>query len=107
MVCSSGMRLTTPEFAPASKLFALISGLGGTMTAISNQEAMRLAALGDLRKCIELSAEIGNLQIVDGADPELELGALYELSLEQETPPVILFRNIKGYTPDYRIVVNA
>jgi UbiD family decarboxylase len=77
------------------------------MTVASNQEAMRLAALGDLRKCIELSAEIGNLQIVEGADPELELGALYELSLEEEQPPVILFRNIKGYPPDYRIVVNT
>src|SRR5581483_8716291 len=61
----------------------------------------------DLRKCIELSAEIGNLEIVEGADPELELGALYELSLEEESPPVVLFRKIKGYPPDYRIVVNT
>ncbi|HLJ65206.1 MAG TPA: hypothetical protein VKT70_13920, partial [Stellaceae bacterium] len=77
------------------------------MSATSNRDAMRLAALGDLRKCIELAGEIGNLQIVEGADPDLELGALYELSLAEESPPLILFRAIKGYPPDYRVAVNV
>src|SRR5690349_18254675 len=80
---------------------------GGLMAVKSNQDATRLAALGDLRQCIALAGEIGNLQIVDGADPELELGALYELSLAEESPPLILFRNIKGYPPDYRVAVNV
>ena len=45
--------------------------------------------------------------IVDGADPELEIGALYELSLEEEHPPVLVFRNIKGYPPGHRIAINV
>src|SRR5262249_27226887 len=44
---------------------------------------------------------------VDGADPYLEIGALYELSLEHEVPPVLLFENIKGCPPEYRIVSNV
>ena len=68
---------------------------------------MRLEALGDLRKCIQFAEEIGNLEYIDGADSDLEIGALYELSLEEEHPPLLLFRNIKGYPPGHRIAVNV
>ena len=44
--------------------------------SISNVEARRQAALGDLRKCIEFAEEMGELEIIDGADPHLEMGAL-------------------------------
>ena len=30
-----------------------------------------------------------------------------ELSLRHETPPVLLFQNIKGYPADRRVVVNV
>jgi UbiD family decarboxylase len=73
----------------------------------SNEDAMRLEALGDLRRCLELSAQIDNLEVVEGADPDLEIGALYELSLEQEEPPVIVFDKIKGYPEGYRVAVNV
>ena len=46
----------------------------------------RLAALGDIRKAIEIAAEIGELDIIEGADSDLEMGALYELSLQKPTP---------------------
>jgi 4-hydroxy-3-polyprenylbenzoate decarboxylase len=73
----------------------------------STLEARRLAALGDLRKCLELAAEIGELEVVEGADPHLEMGALHVLSLEQPTPPILLFRKIKGYPDDWRVAVNV
>lgn len=73
----------------------------------SNEEARRLAALGDLRKCLEFAAEIGDLQTIEGADPHLEIGALYELSLENENPPVLVFDDIKGYPKGYRVAVNV
>ena len=74
---------------------------------LDNRETMRAEALADLRKLLQFAEEIGNLEFIDGADPDLEIGALYELSLGEEKPPVLVFRNIKGFPPDYRIAVNV
>ena len=60
---------------------------------------MELEAWGDLRKFLEFAQEMDNVEYVDGADPQLEIGALYEISLEEAAPPVLMFRNIKGYPP--------
>ena len=75
--------------------------------ASSNQEAMRLEALGDLRRCLDLAQEIDDLELVEGADPELEIGTLYELALGKEDPPVIVFDKIKGYPEGFRVAVNV
>src|SRR5262249_45041670 len=56
---------------------------------------------GDLRAFLRIADEIEEVVRVDGADPYLEIGALYELSLEHEVPPVLLFENIKGCPPEY------
>ena len=64
--------------------------------SLNNEETMRLEALGDLRRCLELAESIDDLQLVEGADPDLEIGALYELSLEEEAPKVLVFDKIKG-----------
>jgi 4-hydroxy-3-polyprenylbenzoate decarboxylase len=74
---------------------------------LSNRETMVLEALGDLRKAIEFADDIGDVEYIDGADPELEIGALYELSLGHEHPPVLVFRNIKGYPAGHRIAMNV
>ena len=70
-------------------------------------QATRLAALSDLRKCLDVADEIGVLEVVEGADPHLEMGALYELSLQKPVPPVLLFRKIKGYPDNHRVVCNV
>ena len=57
---------------------------------VSNRETIMLEALGDLRKMLEFAEEMGNVEFIDGADPELEIGALYEISLEEPSPPVLL-----------------
>ncbi len=75
------------------------------MSQIVDDES-RKAALGDLREAIDVAARIGELDIIEGADPHLEMGALFELSLRKATPPVLLFRKIKGFPDDHRIVVN-
>jgi len=72
-----------------------------------NTEAMRLAAMGNLRYCLELAEEMGALERVRGADPHLEIGALYELSLGKDVPPVLLFEDIKGCKPGHRIATNV
>jgi UbiD family decarboxylase len=69
-------------------------------------EARRRAAQGDLREFLRLSDEAGELVVIEGADPHLEIGALYELSLRLAVPPVLLFDRIRGYPPGYRIATN-
>jgi 4-hydroxy-3-polyprenylbenzoate decarboxylase len=73
----------------------------------SNAEARRNAALGDLRKCLAFAEEMGELEIIEGADPHLEMGGLYALSLRKPIPPILLFRKIRGYPDDYRVAVNV
>jgi 4-hydroxy-3-polyprenylbenzoate decarboxylase len=69
--------------------------------------ARRLAALSDLRTCLDIAGEMGELEVIEGADPHLEMGALYELSLKHAVPPILLFRKLKGFPDDYRIVCNV
>jgi 4-hydroxy-3-polyprenylbenzoate decarboxylase len=78
------------------------------MTEAPDQEHELLCeALGDLRAYMRIVEARGELEVVDGADPHLEMGALYELSLRKRYPPVLLFENIKGYSPDYRVLTNV
>jgi 4-hydroxy-3-polyprenylbenzoate decarboxylase len=63
--------------------------------------------LGDLRKFIVAAQSAGELSIVDGADPHLEVGAIYELSQEKLYPPVLLFQNMQGCNPAFRILSNV
>ena len=69
-------------------------------------QATRHVAAGDLREALRIAEQIGAMEIVEGADPHLEMGALYELSLQKPVPPVLMFRKIKGYPDDHRVVCN-
>src|ERR1700731_5509324 len=77
------------------------------MVSKSVDPATRLPAQGDLRKCLEVAEELGELEVIEGAGPHLEMGALYELSLQKPIPPILLFRKIKGFPDDYRVAVNV
>lgn len=68
--------------------------------------ADRQSALGDLRTLIDLAGARGELRTIKGADPYLEMGALYELSLKKAKPPLLLFEDIKGGPADRRILMN-
>ena len=74
---------------------------------IETLPAVRTSALEDLRAFIAISRERGELEVIRGADAHLEIGALFELSLRAEYPPVLLFEEIVGYPPDYRILMNV
>src|SRR5438067_298976 len=71
------------------------------------REAFGAAAQGDLREFLRQAEDEGELVRIAGADPNLELGALAELSHEHLYPPVLLFEDIKGYSPDFRILSNV
>src|SRR5262245_18236841 len=64
-------------------------------------------ALGDLRKTLEFAEDVVNVDYVEGHGPDLEIGAIYALSLEEDAPPVLIFRNINGFPPCHRVVVNV
>src|SRR5688572_16389386 len=77
------------------------------MTAEIIDDAVRQRAWGDLRAFLDITKQRGELVVVRGADPHLEMGALYELSLQKTYPPVLLFEDIKGYSPNFRVATNV
>ena len=71
------------------------------------QKAFDETAMGDLRVFLDRAEAAGELRTIKGADPHLEIGALFELSHEHLYPPVLLFENMKGCAPEHRILSNV
>jgi 4-hydroxy-3-polyprenylbenzoate decarboxylase len=63
-------------------------------------------AYRDLREFLSALGEMGELRVVEEADPDLEIGTIAELNYERQGP-AFLFDRIKGYPAGYRIVTNA
>jgi 4-hydroxy-3-polyprenylbenzoate decarboxylase len=61
--------------------------------------------LNDLRGFIEAFDQMGELKRVEGADRDLEIGALTELMAERRGP-ALLFDKIKDFPAGYRILSN-
>jgi len=59
----------------------------------------------DLRGYLNKVESLGELKTVEGADCQLEIGALTEVAAELRGP-ALLFDNIKGYSSGHRIVSN-
>ena len=58
----------------------------------------------DLRTFLAACQEIDDWRQIDGADWDLEIGALTEATAElMPGPPMLLFDNIKDYPPGYRV----
>lgn len=74
---------------------------------IGESESLRNEARADLREFIRQVEERGELVRISGAHIDCEIGALFELSQEHLYPPTLLFENIPGFDPDYRIVSNV
>ncbi|HLB13012.1 MAG TPA: UbiD family decarboxylase, partial [Dehalococcoidia bacterium] len=59
----------------------------------------------DLRGWLSEVERMGQLKLIEGADWDLEIGALVEIiGRENKNRPAILFDNIKGYPGGYRVV---
>src|SRR3989304_3953426 len=59
----------------------------------------------DLRGWMEEVDRMGQLKRSDGADWDLEIGGLVEIiGRENKNRPTLLFDNIKGYPPGYRVM---
>lgn len=59
----------------------------------------------DLRDFIVHLEQINQLKRVEGADWDLEIGAITELS-EERSGPALLFDRVKGYPPGFRVATN-
>ena len=60
----------------------------------------------DLREFIEDVDRIGELRRVEGADPDVEIGAITEVAAGSPLCPMLLFDKIKGYPEGYRVLSN-
>src|SRR5215467_11877749 len=61
----------------------------------------------DLREYLTAADKLGELRRVDGADWDLEIGAITEVAARAARPKVVLFDNIKGYPKGFRVLTNA
>src|SRR6185312_7551370 len=61
----------------------------------------------DLRDFIAEVDKLGALRRVDGADPRFEIGGITEVAAGQPDCPAILFDNIQGFAPGFRIFTNT
>ncbi|MBI4333559.1 MAG: UbiD family decarboxylase [Chloroflexi bacterium] len=59
----------------------------------------------DLRKFLEQLDSLKELEMLEGADWNLEIGAITELS-DEKNGPALLFDKIKGYPAGHRVVSN-
>jgi 4-hydroxy-3-polyprenylbenzoate decarboxylase len=76
------------------------------MTTVRSNDHRR-AAIGDLREFLRAAEAEGQLQVIEDADPKYEMGAIYELSLRNLFPPVLLFQKMKGCDPSARVIMNV
>ncbi len=60
-----------------------------------------------LRGFIEEVERLGELRVARGADPHLEVGAITELAHHRVNGPAVLFDELVGYPPGYRLLVNS
>ncbi len=63
----------------------------------------------DLRDLLERFEEIGELEVIEGADWNLELATLAEVVCGRNPgrAPALLFKNIKDYPENFRILSGA
>lgn len=62
----------------------------------------------DLREWIEPADKLGELKRINGADWNVEIGAVTELGHHRgEQSHALLFDNIKGYPEGYRVLSNT
>ncbi len=61
----------------------------------------------DLRSWIKLVESIGDLKYIDGADWDVEIGALLDMVQRKIGRPALLFDHIKGYPEGFRVLGNV
>ena len=78
-----------------------------THNGAATVEERRNAAMADLRVFLAQAEADGELRLVNGASVDKEIGVLFDLANMHRYPPVLLFKNIPGYDPRFRILSNV
>jgi 4-hydroxy-3-polyprenylbenzoate decarboxylase len=65
-----------------------------------------MIAFKDMREWLKLVNDIGELKVVEGADPNLEIGTMVQINGRNQGP-ALLFDKVKGYPEGFRIVTNS
>ena len=60
----------------------------------------------DLREFIAEAEKRGDVKVIEEADWNLEIGLITEWQIAQPNNPLLLFKNIKGYPPEYSVATN-
>ena len=60
----------------------------------------------DLREFLKRAEEMGQINRIEGADWNLEIGSITELQQSVPNAPLLLFDKIKGYKSGYRIITD-
>lgn len=63
--------------------------------------------ISDLREWLDMVRQKGELRTIEGADWNLEIGAISELQRRMDNPPVFLFDRIKDYPPGYKVITGS
>ncbi|MDP2720071.1 MAG: UbiD family decarboxylase [Dehalococcoidia bacterium] len=64
-------------------------------------------AATDLRGWLKEVGEMGELQVIENVDWNLELGAIAELNLRRQERPALYFKKIKDYPDEYGVVAGS
>ena len=73
--------------------------------ATGRQQA--LGEIRDLRDWLRVIEGLGELQVVNGADWNLEIGGISELNYRRKPSAALLFDRIKDYPPGYRVLTGS
>ncbi len=60
--------------------------------------------MDDLRQWLQKVDSLGQLKVAEGADWDLEIGAVTALNAKRPVPAAVLFDKIKGYPEGYRVL---
>ena len=60
----------------------------------------------DLRDYISTLEKLGQLQVIEGASCDLEIGAITEMANSRANSPAVLFDSIQVHTKGFRILTN-
>jgi len=61
----------------------------------------------DVRSWVERIDQLGELQHVSGANWDLEIGTISEINYRRKPPAALLFDNVPGYPPGYRVLTGS
>src|SRR5215470_6318602 len=64
-------------------------------------------SMRDVRQWLQQSEKLGEVKTITGADWNTEIGAITELAQHREDGPAVLFDEVNGYPPGWRILVNS